>query len=201
MDPSPPVIAVLLFGLPVAVGEGPEPLLVPLPVVPPWLARLLWLLWCTLKYTGRMMTRISTKSVPTAIANQTRPREKRAVLGTSGEKGFSESSGFTAGSKVAEWAGVEFSLSTSGPVVLCARESRGEVSPIEGPGPKKDALGGSRGGVSKASKEGGGVACSGLTVDTGRSSAMVGGKRDEEGGGERGEAWGVLTSGALGRLQ
>jgi len=70
-----------------------------------------------------------------------------------------------------------------------ARESREELSPIEGPGLKKDALGGSRGTPSRARTETGGVAYSELAVEVGRSSAMVGGKegqggRRKEGAGE-----------------
>jgi hypothetical protein len=75
---------------------------------------------------------------------------------------------------VADWAWVKLSLSNSGPVALGAAEWWEALSPIEVPVPlKKDALGGSRGALSKASEECGGVTDSLLAVDNGRSSAMV----------------------------
>jgi hypothetical protein len=56
---------------------------------------------------------------------------------------------------------------------------------MEGPGPKKDTRGGSRGALSKPGIDGGGVAYSELTaevtVETGRSSAMAGGKEEVDG--------------------
>jgi hypothetical protein len=56
---------------------------------------------------------------------------------------------------------------------------------MEGPGPlKKEARGGSRG-PSKAGSEGAGVPYSEFTVESGRSSAMAGGK-EEVGGWEDG---------------
>lgn len=89
-----------------------------------------------------------------------------------------------------DWPGVVPSLSFSGPVALSARESRKELSPMEGPGPlKKEARGGSRG-ASKAGSEGAGVPYSELTVESGRSSAMAGGKEEVGGwtvGKERGQ--------------
>ena len=75
------------------------------------------------------------------------------------------------------------SLSTCEPVVLSARESREGFSAMEGPlGLKKDALGASRVALSRASTEAGGVAYSEFTVEMGRSSAMVEGRKEGQGG-------------------
>lgn len=79
-------------------------------------------------------------------------------------------------------------FSFSAPVALSTCESRGELA-IEGPGLRKERRGGtrgasrgsSRGALSRAGKEGGkdgaGVAYSVLAVESGRSSAMTGGRK------------------------
>lgn len=93
--------------------------------------------------------------------------------------------------------------------MLSARESRGELA-MEGPGARKDARGGSRGAsrsrrgaLSTTGKEGGkegaGVAYSVWAVESGRSSAMTGGREERGGRLGRKKALGVkgVTSSAL----